>query len=155
VQVRRDLPGREALGRQRQHDPVDPVQAPLPLAHDLRLEAAVAVAGHLDLHRADLGQHRLGPAPVAGVATISARRVVLAVAEVSVQLTFQRCLQHQLRQLRQQAALAGHAQPLGTGPGHQPGHELLIYHRARRRRYGRLELHLDRHRCLLASKELH
>jgi hypothetical protein len=32
----------------------------LPLAHDGRCEGTVAVAGHLDVHRPNLGEHRLG-----------------------------------------------------------------------------------------------
>src|SRR6478735_6042157 len=54
--------------RERQDDLIDPVQAPLPFPDDARLEGAVPVPGHLDLHRADLGEHRLGPCAIAGVA---------------------------------------------------------------------------------------
>ncbi len=93
-------------------------------------------------------------APVAGITTITANRIMLAVAEVGVHFALQRGFQHQLRQLPEQAALAGHAQPLGAGPGHQPGHKLLIHHQPRRR-YCSPRIHLDRYRCLLTSKELH
>jgi hypothetical protein len=36
-------------------------QTALTLADDLRLEGAGGIAGHLDLHGADVGQHGLGP----------------------------------------------------------------------------------------------
>src|SRR4029078_6393217 len=45
------------------------------LAHDLRLEAPAPVARHAQLARADLGQHRLPPHTVAGVAAVLAGRV--------------------------------------------------------------------------------
>jgi hypothetical protein len=35
---------------------------------DLRLEGAVHIARHVDLNRADLGEHRLGPRAISGVA---------------------------------------------------------------------------------------
>src|SRR6195952_3890620 len=63
-EVRRDLTGGQAAGGQREHDLVDPVQAPLALLDDHRLEARVPVTRHLDLHRPDLGEHRLGPGAV-------------------------------------------------------------------------------------------
>ena len=52
---------RQPLGRQRQHQRLDPVQTALALADDHRLEAGVAVARHVELDRTDLGDHRLGP----------------------------------------------------------------------------------------------
>ena len=39
-EVRRDLPGGQAAGGQRQHDLIDPGQPPLPLLHNLRLNVA-------------------------------------------------------------------------------------------------------------------
>jgi hypothetical protein len=55
---------REPLGRQRQHDLIQPAQATLaPGQHD-RSEAAVAVPGHIELDRADLGQDRRGLLPL-------------------------------------------------------------------------------------------
>jgi hypothetical protein len=66
---------RECIGRlsQRQHHFVYPAQPTLPLLDDLRLEAVLAVAGHLDLDRTDLGQHDLGPHAVARVPASRAR----------------------------------------------------------------------------------
>ena len=49
-----------------------PVQAPLSLADRSAARSPVTVAGHLDLDRADLGQHRLGPGAVARVAAVAA-----------------------------------------------------------------------------------
>jgi hypothetical protein len=50
-------------------DPTHPVQPP-PLTYNDRLERAIAVPWHLDLHRPQLGQHRLGPAAVTGVGAV-------------------------------------------------------------------------------------
>lgn len=55
-----------------------PVQKSLPLAHDGRIERAVPVRGHVDLHRPYLVQHRLGPRELLS----SADRIVLVLAEV-------------------------------------------------------------------------
>ncbi|GGT57234.1 hypothetical protein GCM10010271_71200 [Streptomyces kurssanovii] len=79
----------------------------LALLDDLRLEGAVAVARHGYLHRADVGKDRLGACAVAGVATVLARWIVLVIAEVIGDLTFQGGLQQPLRQLLEQPALAG------------------------------------------------
>ena len=62
---------------------------PLAFGDDLRLERGVAVAGHVDLDRPDLGQHGLGAVPVAGVPAVAAGRVVALVAEVVGDLSFQ------------------------------------------------------------------
>ena len=74
-EVRADLPGREALGIQRQHDLIDTVKPSLPLAHDLRLERPGPVTRHLDLDLPGrLGQHRLRTRAVADVARPSTSR---------------------------------------------------------------------------------
>ena len=49
-----DLSGGQAAGVQRQHDRVHVAQAALPLLDDHRLERAVPVPRHLDLHRSAL-----------------------------------------------------------------------------------------------------
>jgi hypothetical protein len=59
---------------------------------------ATLVTGHVDLDRPCLGQHRLGPVPVAGVPANPAGRIVCAVAEVSLHLTIQRALDDHLGQ---------------------------------------------------------
>jgi hypothetical protein len=64
-EVRGDLARRQPLRRERDHQLFDACQPALPLLHDLRLERAVPVPGHGDVHLADLGQHRLRPGPVA------------------------------------------------------------------------------------------
>jgi hypothetical protein len=43
---------------------------------------------------------------------------------MSIQLTLQRRLQHQLGQLRQQTALAIHSHTISLRPSHQLGHHL-------------------------------
>ncbi|BCL25110.1 hypothetical protein GCM10017668_69530 [Streptomyces tuirus] len=113
---------------QRQRHLVDPGQPPLPLPDDLRLERARSVTRHLDLDRPDVGQHGLGPAPVAGVAAAPAGRIVLLIAEVIGDLAFQRRLQDPLGQLLQQPALPGQLQSLRPGPFHQHRDQLLVRH---------------------------
>jgi hypothetical protein len=66
------------------------------------LKGGLDVAGHVNLDRADLGQHRLGPHPVAGVATIAVHRIVFVIAEMLSHLRLQRSLQHPLGELAQQ-----------------------------------------------------
>ena len=125
-QVRGDLPVGQPFRRQGNHHVVDPGQPPLPFGDDFRLEAGIPVPRHRDLHRPGLGEHRLGPAPVAGIAAIAAFRVVLGIAEVIIQLAFQGALDHHLGQPAQQAALAGQLQPAGPGPLGQLAQQLLI-----------------------------
>ena len=62
----------------RQHDLIDARQPALPLGHDRRLEAAVAVPWHLDRDLTGVGQHRLGAFPVARVAPVPTNRIVLS-----------------------------------------------------------------------------
>ena len=112
--MRRDLAGGQAAGGQRQHDLVDAVQPPLPLAHDLRVEAAIPVPRDLDLDRTDLGEHRLCPSAVARVAASAADRVVLVVAEVVAHLFLECGLHDRLRQAREQATPADQLHTLGT-----------------------------------------
>jgi hypothetical protein len=120
-----DLPVGQALRAQGQHHLLDPVQPPLAFAHDLRLEAAVPVTGHFDLDRSDVGGHRLGPASVAGVGGVLAGRVVLVIAEVVGDLTFQSRLQHPLGQLLQQPTLTDQIQALLPGLSHQLPDQIL------------------------------
>jgi hypothetical protein len=86
---------------------------------------------------------------VAGIAAIPPRRVVLAVAEVVIQLAFQGTLDHHLGQLAQQPALARQLQPAGAGPLGKLAQQLLI----RRQQLARLLAlacrHI-RHWCLLS-----
>src|SRR5918994_2067621 len=63
---------------------------PLPFLHNRRGEGGLDVAGHLDLHRTDLGQLRLRPHPVSGVAAVAAGWVVLVVAEMIAHLRLER-----------------------------------------------------------------
>ncbi len=124
--MRRDLPGGQPARRQRQHDLIHPIQPTLPLAHDGRRETAVPVAGHLNLDRPDLGQHRLGPGAIARVTPVAAHRVVLVIAQVLAHFRFQRGLEHRFGQPRQQATLADQLHPLGTGLLHKFLGELLL-----------------------------
>jgi hypothetical protein len=124
--MRLHLAGRQPLRRQRDDQLVHPRQPPLPLRDDLGLEAAIPVAGHLDLDRPDLGQHRLRAAPVTGVPAVTALGVVLAVAEVIGELALERGLHQPLPELCEQPAFAGQRQPALTGPPDQTVDQLLI-----------------------------
>ena len=127
-EVRRDLASGQASGRQRQDDLVDPGQPALPFLHDRRLERAVPITGHLDLHRPDLGEHRLRPSAVAAVAAISTGGVVLFVAQVLGELRLERGLQHRLGQPGQQPCRADQLHTLGSGLRDQSLRELLLIH---------------------------
>src|SRR5215472_18527080 len=54
--------------------------------------------------------------PAAGIAAITARRAVLAIPEVIVELALQGAPVHHLGQLAQQPALPGQLHPAGAGP---------------------------------------
>jgi hypothetical protein len=100
-----DLPHRHAAGIQGDDLVIEAIQAGLALGHDLRLEAAVAIARHIDLDRSILGQHRLGRGSVAVVARPAAGRIALLVAEMVRQLGAQRPLEQRLLELLEQAVL--------------------------------------------------
>jgi hypothetical protein len=116
----------QAAGGQRQHHLVDAGQAPLPLAYDLRLEAALAIPWHLKFDRADVGDDGLRACSVAGVARSGPGFVVFFVAEVVGELAFQGGLQDLLRQLLQQPALAGQFDALSAGAVDQLPDQLLV-----------------------------
>jgi hypothetical protein len=81
---------------------VEPLQRGLPLAHDLWLERADPVAGHVDLHLPGaLGKHRLGPGAVAHVPGLRVGLAVLLRTQALGQLLIQRRLHHRLGQLLQ------------------------------------------------------
>jgi hypothetical protein len=65
LQVSLDLANREPPGVKADDPIVEPVEPGLPLRHDLRLEAAVAVARHRDLDRTAIVEHRLARITVA------------------------------------------------------------------------------------------
>jgi len=109
------------------------LETALALTHDHRLEPAVAVPRHLDLHRTDLGEHRLGSGAVAGVAVIALDRVVLGIAQVLAHLRLQGGLKHRLGQPRQQPTGADQLDPLGAGAVHELLNELLLINLSRQR----------------------
>ncbi|GLW57290.1 hypothetical protein Kpho01_53010 [Kitasatospora phosalacinea] len=101
-------------------------RAPLPLAEQLRLEGALAVAGDVDPNRADLGQHGLRANAVARVPATGPGRVVLLVAETVRQLAFGGGLQELLRELLEQASGAGELQPARADPVDQLPDQLVV-----------------------------
>lgn len=129
--MRRDLPGGQPPGRQRQHDLIHAIQATLPLAHDGRRKRPVPVAGHLNVHRPDLGEHRLGARAIARIAAIAAHRVVLVIAHVLGHLRLQGGFQHRFGQPSQQATRTDQPHPLGPGLLHQFLRELLLINLSR------------------------
>jgi hypothetical protein len=134
-EVRGDVAGGQPPGIQRQHNLIDAGQPPLPLGHDHRLKGAVPVPRHLDINLTGIGQHRLGPFPVAGVAAVPADRVVFVIAQVLGHLLLQGGLDHRLVQRLQQPARPGQGNPVGAGPANQcPGRGQLL----RRWRIGRI-----------------
>jgi hypothetical protein len=96
------------------------------LLDQLRLERAVSVAGHRNLDRPHLGEHRLAARAIAGVLSVAAGRIMLSVAEVIIELALQRGLQHGLGQSRQQPAFSSQLKTLGTRPIGQLLDQLLI-----------------------------
>jgi hypothetical protein len=115
-QVRGDLPMGQPFRGQGNDHVVDSGEPPLPFGDDFRVEAGIPVPRHRNLHRARLGKHRLRPVAITGIAAITARRVVLAVAEMVIQLALQGALDHHLGQATEQAAFAGQLQPARPGP---------------------------------------
>lgn len=130
-----DLPGRQTLGGERDDHLVHAAQAALALADQLGVEAPVPVAGHGELDRADIGDHRLGAGAVAGVRPVAPGRVMLVVAHVVGHLGLQAGLEHPLGQIPQQAARADQIHALGAGLLHQLLGQLLapVHRRPRRR----------------------
>ena len=128
-QVRGDFPVGEPFRGQGNDHLIDSGEPPLPFGDDFRLEAGITVPRHADLHRPGIGNYRLGPVAVTGIAAVAARGVVLSVAEVIIQLAFQGALDDHLGQPAQQAALAGQLQPAGPGPLGQLAQQLLISRR--------------------------
>ena len=125
-EVRGDLPVREPYRGQGNDHLIDRGQPPLTFGEDFRLEAGMPVQRHADIHRAGMGNYRLGPVAVAGIAAVAAFRVILSVGEMVIQLAFQCTLDHDRGQAAQQPALAGQLQPAGAGPSGQLAQHLLI-----------------------------
>jgi hypothetical protein len=150
-------PVRQPFRRQRQDHLVHPAQPPLPLLDQLRLERPGPIARHRDLDRSRLGDHRLGPVPVAVVLPAALGPLTGLVPQMIGEFALQRGLQHPLRQLLQQAALPGELHPTGLSPGHQLGDQTVI-HGARPTHNGLHGLDVTRHvshQLSLPARELH
>ncbi|MBB5512143.1 hypothetical protein HD598_000830 [Neomicrococcus aestuarii] len=98
--MRRDLSGRHATGGQGQDALLDPVQAALAL---FTICGSKLPSRNIDLNRADLREHGLGPGPVTHVPVLG--RPVPLVAGVLGNLRLQRSLEHVLRQACQGGAV--------------------------------------------------
>ena len=126
--MRRDFPGGEPFGIQRQHDLIDSRQPALPFLDDLGFERPVTVAGHLDLDLPGrLSQDRLRPGPVADVGGVPLLgSAVFLMTQVLSHLLVQRRLQHRPGELLEQPVRAGQGQTLLPGqPDQLPSCSLL------------------------------
>ena len=85
---------------------------------------------------------------IAGIAAIAARRVILLIAQMIIQLALQGALDDHFRQLPQQAALAGELQPAGPGPLGKLTEQLLISRRQLSAGLALIVRHVN-HWCLL------
>ena len=101
-----DLAHREPPGVEADDPIVETVESGLPLGHELRLEAAVAVARDRDLDRAVVAEHGFARMPVAAIAGAAAGRVALLISHMLTQLGAQSALQQPLLQLPEQPFLA-------------------------------------------------
>jgi hypothetical protein len=104
LQMRLDIPGRQAPRIQREDLVVEPLKPPLTLANDLRLEAPIPIARRVDADRAVLGDQRLRRRPVPGIARPARRLLMGLIPQMVGQLDLHRPLHQPLRQLAQQAA---------------------------------------------------
>jgi hypothetical protein len=106
-QVRPDVADAHPAPVHRDDLVVEAVEATLVLAHDLRLEAALAVARLLDPHAPVPGVDRLRRRTVSRIARPAGRSLSMLVAEMLAQLGRHRPLHKPLRQPLQQAVGAG------------------------------------------------
>jgi hypothetical protein len=102
--VRLNVAHREPTRIQREDLVVEPLEAALALAHDLRLKRALAVPWRLDPHRPVLGRKRLRTRAVAGVAGAAGRLLVRLIAKVLGQLGRHRPLHEPAREVGQKTA---------------------------------------------------
>ena len=96
------------------------MEAPLTLALGLGFERSVTITRDLDLHGADLSDHRLGPSAVPGVSAITSLHRVLRTAEVRFHLDLETRFEDLLGELTQQAARPDQVDTLVAGVGHEP-----------------------------------
>ena len=107
LEVRGDIARRQPARVEREDLVVEPLKAALALADDLRLKAAVTVAGRVDLDLPVLGDQRLRGRAVARVPRAAGRLLMRLVADVVGQLDLHRALHQPLGQLGQQPAGPG------------------------------------------------
>jgi hypothetical protein len=132
--VRADVAGGHPARIQGDDPLVEPIEAGLALADDLRLEGAVAIPWDRQVHRADIGQQRLAGAAVAVVAAAPPGRVVFVIAQVAGHLLSQGPFQHGLGHLGQKAVRPEQLDTFGLGLAQQLIRQLIIDQRAAARR---------------------
>jgi hypothetical protein len=121
-----DVAHRHAAGVEADHQRVNAVAAAGALGHDLRVEGAGPIPGHLQVHVPGLGEQPLGRGPVARVAAAPTGRIASLIAQMVGQLLSQRPLQHRLGHLLQQPALTQQLHALFLGLRDQVLGQLLI-----------------------------
>ena len=124
--MRRHLAGGQPLRHQGTHHVVHPRQPALTLAHQLGLEAAIAIPRYLELDRAGLGDHRFRPSPITGVATVASGCFVRLVPEMFPELRLETGFEHQLGQLAQQSVRTSQARALCSSMIGQLARELFV-----------------------------
>src|SRR5579862_8448260 len=125
-QMRLDVARRQPARVEREDLVVEPLETPLALPDDLRLETAVAISRRFDQHRSVLGRKRLRRRPVTRVTGAAGRLLMRLVAEMLSQLRRHRPLNKPLRQLREHTA---RPDDLLLGPG---AREQLVDHLVRK-----------------------
>ena len=109
-----DLARGQSLRVEADHVRSQPLQTSRVLGYRDRLEGALTVPRHPQLHRSDIGPHRLGIGAIATVPRTPTDRLVRLVAQMVGHLDIQTGLQHLADHRRQQTVLAGQRHALAA-----------------------------------------
>ena len=142
------------------HQIIEPGQPPLPLLDQLRLEAALAVARHLEGYRTCLRQDGFAALAVPGIAAVTAGRIMLPVAEVIVELPSSADSTTTFVSRDSSPPSPVSRNPSARARSAELPHQLVAGHT--RLRLRRIQVHDSlpiinhvSHRCLLLPQELH
>ena len=112
LEVLGDVPGGHGLGIQSDDHVVEVTEPAGPLRHRDRVERAITVPRHLQIHRPRRGLHRLARQPVAGIPRPPALGRVLVITQMIGHLDPQGSLHHLLDHVRQQTPRTGQLQAI-------------------------------------------